>query len=76
MREGRIVRERWLRGVSSTAPLPDFRPHLVYAQARDVRNAGSYFYDPSNDTAHCQDNRWKAIREDWTPAAEADDAAT
>ena len=66
----RIVRERWLDGVLAAVPLPDFRPHAVYARVGDVRDPGSYFYGavPDADLANRQDDDWKAIPEDWTPA--------
>ena len=73
----RIVRERWLDGVFAAEPLPDFKPHAVYAQVRDLRDPRSYFYDADADLPNnAQDDWWRPIREDWTPAAEADDAAT
>ena len=67
----RIVRERWLDGVFAAEPLPDFKPHAVYARVGDVRDPGSYFYGavPDADLANRQDDDWKAIPEDWTPPA-------
>ena len=74
----RIVRERWLDRVSAAAELPDFKPHAVYAQVCDLRDTESYFYGavPDADLFGIADERWKAIPEDWTPSAEADDGST
>ena len=74
----RIVRERWLDGVLAGEPLPDFRPHAVYAQVCDVRDPRSYFYGavPDADLVKRKDTDWKVIPEDWTPAAGADGGAT
>ena len=67
----RIVRERWLLRVSAAAPLPDFKPHAVYAQVCDVRDPRSYFYGAVADADMTQnrDDDWKVIPEDWTPSA-------
>ena len=69
--ECRIVRERWMDGVFAAVPLPDFKPHAIYARVGDVRDPGSYFYGavPDADLANRQDDDWKAIPEDWTPPA-------
>ena len=67
----RIVRERWLDGVFAAEPLPDFKPHAVYAQVRDLRDPGSYFYGAvaAADMTQDRDDFWKVIPEDWTPSA-------
>jgi len=74
----RIVRERWLDGVLAGEPLPDFKPHVVYARVGDVRDRGSYFYGAvaEADLVNRRDSDWKPTREDWTPAVEADDGST
>ena len=67
----RIVRERWLDGMLAAEPLPDFKPHAVYAQVRDLRDPRSYFYGAvaAADMTQDRDDFWKVIPEDWTPSA-------
>ena len=62
--------------MSAAAPLPDFKPDAVYALVRDLVTPTSYFYDDQINRGTRSMDTWTAIREDWTPAAEADDAAT
>jgi len=69
----RIVRERWLlrlEGLAPGASLPDTRPDAVFALVREILDQQSYFYDAqAPPRVGCE--KWRIIREDWTPAAQA-----
>jgi hypothetical protein len=74
----RIVRERWLlrlEGLAPGAELPDTRPDAVYAQARDLLDPASYWYDAEYAHTGGALSGWERVRADWTPSAQAGDAA-
>jgi hypothetical protein len=70
----RIVRERWLARLAGATELPDFRPDAVFAEVNDILDPRSYFYDALAPPRKHRE-KWRLIREDWTPPAQADDDA-
>ena len=68
----RIVRERYLlrlEGLAPGASLPDTKPDAVFALVREILDPQSYFYDAQAPPRSGHYEKWRIIREDWTPPA-------